>query len=1033
MQKYPLFSLKKVLGFFLFVLAMNVTDCIPDAYAAPVISPLVQSEDALGQSLQKTMIWAPQEVPLASSFVAFRKRFSLPTAPRKATMHLFADVRYMVWINGQYVLRGPARFEPTGPEYDSMEVGRFLKAGENTIVVLVMSNASNGKMRRHAPGLTVDLEVDGKTALVTDQSWKWSDQTRYRNPNVDWGNTMDSIDARIEDGDWTQPSYDDSAWKTAASVAGEQWGPLSARRIPLLRDTVVPTQIAGSQALPVTLTAGQKLSFETDRLVQAYTVVDIDAEADSEISLDYCHVNYQARPGRQTYISSDTFGFSGGSITVKSGRVTILGWKLVERLYPFDIVGSFKSNDEMLNRLWAMCARSSQVLSEDAYVDCADRERTEWMDCDPPGFDITRTALSGTSDDGTKVYADARLLGVMLRRTALTVQPEGWVKAHTASDRFDIHAKMEDRACDWVEGARRYYESTGKTEVVREIWPVIVAQMNYFLERRTERGLFLGREWEVADNPLCYLTCEGAGLNAFVYKALVDAAYLGQVIGEKQQAAAFEKDANDLATAFNTVLWDEKNGTYFSAYVTDESKTRDQLQAQNATLTHTFTGYDLKTLEVENHLIAPSMLPALFALDQGIVPPSRRQRVENYLFANRNRNQAVQVMALYYLFRQMYEANNPTFDKEVLVTLRKKWKGMARWPWQTSWEHFGVGSKAHIYGMFPGYYLSAYVLGVRLDGPVWNKRLLIEPRLGDLTSAEGVVVTEHGPVPVSWKVETGKLTFHFEVPAGVKAALHVPQMGEKARLSLDGKGGRGKVQGRYFVVDVGAGLHQGSVTFTPTAPLPLPVPKPELPTALVTSKTSGDMEEFEEDVVKGSLIGIGQPTFLSVSGEHFSHDGGGTDADALRNGTTLNGTGGADTSNDGKTFRGYGDGDFITFNLDTTHHKAGYDITRIVTIAAHNDSRASQNYAVSIAFASDPLKFVSLISSASVACYGGASRLVLANPKGGILEGDTALKASGVASIRFEFHSGSVAEGAGSGFNVYREIGIVGMPTPARP
>ena len=34
----------------------------------------------------------------------------------------------------------------------------------------------------------------------------------------------------------------------------------------------------------------------------------------------------------------------------------------------------------MLNKLWAMCARSGQVLSEDSYVDCADRERTEWMD-----------------------------------------------------------------------------------------------------------------------------------------------------------------------------------------------------------------------------------------------------------------------------------------------------------------------------------------------------------------------------------------------------------------------------------------------------------------------------------------------------------------------------------------------------------------------------------------------------------------------------------------------------------------------------
>jgi alpha-L-rhamnosidase len=42
-------------------------------------------------------------------------------------------------------------------------------------------------------------------------------------------------------------------------------------------------------------------------------------------------------------------------------------------------------------------------------VDCADRERTEWMDDDPPGFDLTRTAMAGPRADGSKIYSDASL------------------------------------------------------------------------------------------------------------------------------------------------------------------------------------------------------------------------------------------------------------------------------------------------------------------------------------------------------------------------------------------------------------------------------------------------------------------------------------------------------------------------------------------------------------------------------------------------------------------------------------------------
>ena len=157
----------------------------------------------------------------------------------------------------------------------------------------------------------------------------------------------------------------------------------------------------------------------------------------------------------------------------------------MERLYPYERVGSFKSSDPYLNRLWEMCARSCEVLSEDSYVDCADRERVEWMDDTPPGFDITQTAMAGPGADGKPVYSDPRLLAAMIRRTALTLQPDGWVKAHTCSDRYDIHAEMEDRTCDWIEGERLYYQATGDTTILRETWPAIVAQMDYFLQRRT--------------------------------------------------------------------------------------------------------------------------------------------------------------------------------------------------------------------------------------------------------------------------------------------------------------------------------------------------------------------------------------------------------------------------------------------------------------------------------------------------------------------------------------------------------------------
>ena len=170
-------------------------------------------------------------------------------------------------------------------------------------------------------------------------------------------------------------------------------------------------------------------------------------------------------------------------------------------------------------------------------------------------------------------------------------------------------------------------------------------------------------------------------------------------------------------------------------------------------------------------------------------------------------------MTFYYLFKQLYAADTDAFGREVVQTLRTKWQAMIDWPPQTTWEFFGGGSKAHIYGMFPVYYPSSYVLGLRLDMPVRSKHLLIEPRLGVLTSAEGVVVTQHGRVPVAWEAEVGKLSFHVEIPAGVTAALHVPKSGSNTQLQLDGAPVNDGGPGRYFSVELRPGVHTGAMIY----------------------------------------------------------------------------------------------------------------------------------------------------------------------------------------------------------------------------
>jgi hypothetical protein len=92
-------------------------------------------------------------------------------------------------------------------------------------------------------------------------------------------------------------------------------------------------------------------------------------------------------------------------------------------------------------------------------------------------------------------------------------------------------------------------------------------------------------------------------------------------------------------------------------------------------------------------------------------------------------------------------------------------------------------------------------------------------------------------------------------------------------------------------------------------------------------------QSLEADVVKEHLLAI-----ASVAEAGVVHDGGGANTSALFNGTTKNGSGGDETINDGKTFRGYGSGSSLTLRLAKPS-----DLAEIRTFAGPPDGRGPQS------------------------------------------------------------------------------------------
>jgi len=771
-----------------------------------------------GPELQGSMVWLASAPYGTQVYAAFRKTVEIPAAVDGASLHIFADSRYMLWVNGRYVERGPCRFDPAAPEYDTLDVAPYLKPGRNILTVLVHhyhdAKADKepegfcGRIMRHQPGFAVKLEgrcADGSAiALSSDAAWRGTTKTRFLPSAPSWSSIPDNIDARLDDGDWTALDYDDSGWENAAPVDGALWGPLRPRAIPYLRETpFVPQTLvkrsdapdgaarALSEALPLAIPSGQDVVLDVGRSVLAYDVIDFEAEAgtaleilhgsgwrDGNLDEAYFPNRYIARAGRQTYSAGDTFGFRYMRIRAEGGPVLVHGVTVVNRVYPFERVGRFRCNDPFLNQLWERSIRTVELCSEDSYTDCSTRERVEWMgDAALSEYPITRAVFAGPGADGRPVYSDPRLARNILWHIGLSQQEDGRVKAHHPSDRWDIHGYIEDYACLWIHTLRSYYDNSGNVEFARELWPRVVKQLEWFLGHRTERGLVNAREFVFASNPLAYKVCEGATLNAYVHGALLDAAYLANALGETASAERFTREAASLRENINAHLWDGDAKAYHGSILNGEKTP--------------LTAY-----------------AAMTALYFGVAPEEHRDALVAWLAANHG--QVGSPFEHFFVFEVLYGANDPTLDALALEIMRSKWAStLARQDLDTVFEGFGGGALCHNMGAPPSYFLSTRVLGVRREGPISQGGLVVDPRPGGLAEAEGVVMTELGPVAVSWTRTEDLFTLGVDLPH--RAMVVVPASRPDAVRIEPSEGAQEPkplgAQGRVAVYEAGPGKY----------------------------------------------------------------------------------------------------------------------------------------------------------------------------------------------------------------------------------
>ncbi|WP_256761897.1 family 78 glycoside hydrolase catalytic domain [Cohnella sp. WQ 127256] len=201
-------------------------------------------------------VWGEGEESPRNEWRCFRKTFDVPANAEShtgSTLRITADSRYVLYVNGTRLGRGPVRSWPFEQAYDTYEVGHLLKVGEeNTIAVLVLHfGLSTFYYIRGRGGLLAELnDAEGNVIVATDETWLNSrhlgQHPRAPRMSIQQG-FSEYVDARAWDSSWMKLDYNDVGWSNAivlGPVGIAPWTSLKPRDIPMLTDeTVYPVRV----------------------------------------------------------------------------------------------------------------------------------------------------------------------------------------------------------------------------------------------------------------------------------------------------------------------------------------------------------------------------------------------------------------------------------------------------------------------------------------------------------------------------------------------------------------------------------------------------------------------------------------------------------------------------------------------------------------------------------------------------------------------------------------------------------------------
>ncbi|MBQ8641974.1 MAG: family 78 glycoside hydrolase catalytic domain [Clostridia bacterium] len=239
-------------------------------------------------------IFDPKEPGFAPMF---RRRFTINEPISSAVVHVCGLGYAYYYLNGQAVTEdlfiAPVSDYRKTLWYTSYDVTDKLQQGENIFAVICGNGWYNENHRsswnhhiapwRDNPKFILELEVNGRTVLSSDEFWKCTDQSAIVYNQLRCG---EHFDARLYDENWTSAEFDDSAWQNAVSDTTYPIGifrPCPCE--PIRVDRVYP-------AVSMTQMDENRYIFDFGQNMSGFVRLTVDQAAGDEIVIRYAEELY---------------------------------------------------------------------------------------------------------------------------------------------------------------------------------------------------------------------------------------------------------------------------------------------------------------------------------------------------------------------------------------------------------------------------------------------------------------------------------------------------------------------------------------------------------------------------------------------------------------------------------------------------------------------------------------------------------------------------------------------------------------------